>query len=176
MPMLASGVAMITSQQPRRAAFPAKQRPETMPTSGTRPLSPPKRAKASVSRPVTDRRVGVARSTATTFGEQDDGEPQPFDQREEPVLLAVVHLALGAGQHRVVVGEHGGAGLRVVEAVAVDAADPGDQAVGRRVGDEVVERRAGARWAATTSAPYSSKLPGSHRSAMFSRAVLRPPA
>ena len=33
-----------------------------------------------------------------------------------------------------------------------------------------------ARWAAMTSAPYSSKLPGSHRSSMFSRAVRRPPA
>ena len=53
MPMLASGVAMITWQHPSRAALPAKQRPETTPTSGTRPLSAPKRAKASVSSPVT---------------------------------------------------------------------------------------------------------------------------
>ena len=85
------------------------------------------------------RRVGIARSTTTPFGEEDDGQPQPFDQREEPVLLAVVHLALGAGQHRVVVGEHGGAGVRIVEVVAVDAPDPGDQAVGWGVVDEIVE-------------------------------------
>ena len=34
-----SAVAMITSQQPSSAALPAKQRPESMPTSGTRPLT-----------------------------------------------------------------------------------------------------------------------------------------
>ena len=45
-------VAMMTSQQPSRAAFPAKHRPEAMPTSGTRPLSRPNRANAWVSRPV----------------------------------------------------------------------------------------------------------------------------
>jgi hypothetical protein len=39
MPMFASAVAMITSQQPSSTALPAKQRPEAMPTSGTSPLS-----------------------------------------------------------------------------------------------------------------------------------------
>ena len=52
-PMLASGVAMMTWQHPSSAALPAKQRPDTTPTRGTSPLSAPKRAKASVSSPVT---------------------------------------------------------------------------------------------------------------------------
>ena len=39
MPMLESSVAMTTSQAPRIAALPAKQRPELMPMVGTTPLS-----------------------------------------------------------------------------------------------------------------------------------------
>jgi hypothetical protein len=39
MPMLLPSVAMITSLQPSSAALPAKQRPDTIPTTGTRPLS-----------------------------------------------------------------------------------------------------------------------------------------
>ena len=70
MPMLASGVAMMTSQHPSRAALPAKQRPDTRPTSGTRPLSRPNNAKASVSRPVTTAMsVSPGRSPAA-FGEE----------------------------------------------------------------------------------------------------------
>ena len=38
MPMFDPSVAMITSQQPRMAALPAKQYPLTIPTRGTRPL------------------------------------------------------------------------------------------------------------------------------------------
>ncbi len=53
MPMLASAVAITTSQQPSSAALPAKQRPEAMPTSGTRALSRPKRLNARQSSPDT---------------------------------------------------------------------------------------------------------------------------
>ena len=52
MPSEVPGVAMITSQHPRRAALPAKQKPEATPTSGTRPLRAPNSAKAMVSSPV----------------------------------------------------------------------------------------------------------------------------
>ena len=38
MPMFEPAVAITTSQQPRRTALPAKQRPDVIPTSGTRPL------------------------------------------------------------------------------------------------------------------------------------------
>ena len=53
MPMLEFSVAMMTSQQPSSAALPAKQRPETMPTRGARPLSAAKARKLGVSSPAT---------------------------------------------------------------------------------------------------------------------------
>ena len=85
-----------------------------------------------------DGHVGVAGAAAAALGEEDDREAQPLDELEEAVLLAVVHLALGAGQDGVVVREHGAAGPFLAEEVAVDPADAGDEAVGRRVGDEVL--------------------------------------
>ena len=39
MAMFAPAVPTMTSQHPRIAAFPAKQNPDTIPTSGTSPLS-----------------------------------------------------------------------------------------------------------------------------------------
>ncbi len=53
MPIELFSVAMMTSHRPSSAALPAKQRPETMPTRGARPLSAAKRAKLGVSRPAT---------------------------------------------------------------------------------------------------------------------------
>ena len=50
---------MMTSQQPSSAAFPAKQRPDAMPTVGTRPESAAKPRKLGVSRPAT---VGTSMS------------------------------------------------------------------------------------------------------------------
>ena len=43
MPIEELAVAITTSQHPSRDAFPAKQRPEAMPTIGTNPLSRAKR-------------------------------------------------------------------------------------------------------------------------------------
>ena len=54
MPMLLLLSEMITSQQPRKAALPAKQRPETMPTTGTSPLSSAKAANEGWIRPEID--------------------------------------------------------------------------------------------------------------------------
>src|ERR1700749_2372658 len=45
------GGPMITSHVPARAALPAKQRPETMDTNGTWPLSAPSVRKVGTSRP-----------------------------------------------------------------------------------------------------------------------------
>ena len=56
-----------------------------------------------------DGHVGVARAPAAALGEEHDGEAQPLDELEEAVLLAVVHLALGAGQDGIVVRQHGAA-------------------------------------------------------------------
>ena len=138
MPTLASGVAMTTWQHPSRAALPAKQRPDTTPTRGTRPLSAPNSAKASVSRPGHDGHVGVTGPPPAALGEQDDGQSQAFDELEEAVLLAVVHLALGAGQDGIVVRQHGAARPFLVEEVTVDPPDARNEAVCGRVGDEVL--------------------------------------
>jgi hypothetical protein len=51
MPSVESLVAMITSQQPRMAALPAKQRPEVIPTSGTAPDKRPQNSKPRVKPP-----------------------------------------------------------------------------------------------------------------------------
>ena len=88
--------------------------------------------------PGDDGHVGVARTPAAALGEEHDGEAQPLDELEEAVLLAVVHLALGAGQDGIVVRQHGATRPFIVEEVAVDPPDAGHEAVGRRVGDEVL--------------------------------------
>ena len=87
----------------------------------------------------THRATTPAGATAASLGEEHHREPQPFDQREEPVLLPMVHLALGPSQDGVVIGQHGAPGLAVVEALAVDPADAGDEAVGGGAVDQVVE-------------------------------------
>ena len=61
------------------------------------------------------------------------------------------------------------------EQVGVDGGDAGHQPVGRSAFDQLVRLRR-CRWAAMASAPYSTKLPGSHTSATFSRAVRCPVA
>ena len=47
--------------------------------------------------------VDVARPAAAAFGEEDQRQALLLDDLEQPVLLVMVGLALGAGQHRVVV-------------------------------------------------------------------------
>ena len=85
-----------------------------------------------------DGHVRVAGPAAAALGEEHHREAQPLDELEEAVLLAVIHLTLGAGQHGIVVRQHGAAGPVLVEEVAIDPPDAGHQAVGRRVGDEVL--------------------------------------
>src|SRR5438132_1134105 len=55
-PTVVSFVALMTSQQPSNAALPAKQRPDTMPTSGTSPASWANCPKVGTSRPATPSR------------------------------------------------------------------------------------------------------------------------
>ena len=54
--------------------------------------------------------VGVARSSPAALGEEHGRQAHAFDQLEEAVLLAVAERALGACEHRVVVGQHGAGG------------------------------------------------------------------
>ena len=87
--------------------------------------------------------IGVTGPTTATFGEEHDRHPQLLGDLEQPVLLAVVLGALGARQHRVVVGHRDHlrgpfAGLGA-EQLAVDVADSTDQPVGRGGRDQIVE-------------------------------------
>ena len=68
------------------------------------------------------------------------GRRHSLGQLEHAVLLAVVLQPLRAGEHGVVVGHDDAARALVAEQVAVDAADAGDQAVGGRALDQILER------------------------------------
>ena len=83
--------------------------------------------------------VGVAGTAAAALGEEHQRQPPLLGEAEHAVDLLVVHVALGAGQHGVVVGDHHAAGGVRAEFFRVDGGDAGDQAVGRRVADEVVD-------------------------------------
>ena len=170
MPIEASSVATIRSEQPAMTALPAKQRPFTTATRGTRPDKPrPERERARIQRG-DDGVVGVARSSAAALGEEDGRQPHALDQFEQAVLLAVSQRALRAGEHRVVVGEHGTGGPFIAEQLAVDPRGACHQAVtGVRAIRSARSRRW--RWAAMAKRPYSTNESASTRSAMFSRAV-----
>ena len=140
MPIEAFSVAMMTSQQPSSAALPAKQRPETMPTSGTSPDSSAKMWKVVVSSPATPMPSVSPGRPPPPSAKRTTGSRQLLGQLEQPVLLAVVLQALRAGEHGVVVGHgHAARAASAPNSVAVDRADAGDQAVGRGV------RRSGRR-------------------------------
>ena len=59
--------------------------------------------------------VGVARAPGSALGEEDDGEAPVLREFEQAVLLAMVLLALGAGEHRVVVRDHDASRAVLVE-------------------------------------------------------------
>ena len=133
MPMLASGVAMMTSQVPASAALPAKQRPETIDTSGTWPLSAPSDTKCRHVEARDVGHVGVAGPAAAAFGEQHHRQLAAGGQIEDAIGFGMVAHALRTGQDGVVVRQHS----------RLDAADfrhPGDQTIGRGVGDQVLLR------------------------------------
>src|SRR5262249_6532463 len=62
--------------------------------------------------------VGVARATAAALGEQHDRQPALVREAEHAVELLVVHVALGPGEHGVVVGRDHAAGAAVAEQLA----------------------------------------------------------
>ncbi len=86
--------------------------------------------------------VGVAGTAAAALGEEHHRQAQPVGQLEQPVLLLVVHLALRAGEHRVVVGQDRAARALLAEEVAIHGADARDHAVGGRARDQVLDRAA----------------------------------
>ena len=166
-PMFEPSVAMTTSQQPRMAALPAKHRPVVIPTRGTSPLRRPNRLKARQSRPDTPLPSVSPGPPSPALGEEHEREALPLGQLEQAVLLAVVLQALGAGQHRVVVGHHHRRRGRPRYRRRPTRPSAGVRAMSSSTG----RRR---RWAAITTGPYSTRLPGSRRSSTFSRAVRCP--
>ena len=128
---------MMTWQHPSSAALPAKQRPDTTPTSGTLPLERAEQGEGLGVESGHDRHVGVAGASAAALGEEHDREAQPLDELEEAVLLAVVHLALGAGQDGVVVRQDGAAGPVRPKRSPLTRPMPATRPSAGRVGDEV---------------------------------------
>ena len=84
--------------------------------------------------------VGVPGPTPAAFGEQHHRHPQALDELEDSVLLAMVLLSLGAGEHGVVVGQDGARRASVHKSTPVHPSDPGHQAVGRGPLDQLVDR------------------------------------
>ena len=128
---------MIVSQQPSNAAFPAKQRPEAIPTGGNPARERGEQGERLGVETRYDRHVGVTGAPSTAFGEEHEGHAEPSGQLEQPVLLAMVAPSLCAGQDRVVVGGHRTARLAGTEQLAVHGAQARDQTIGRSVRFEV---------------------------------------
>ena len=104
--MFESAVAMITSQQPRMAALPAKQRPDVDAHQRHQAAQCTEQGEGHAVETGDAAAIGVARTAAASLGEEDDRQAKALGQLEQAVLLAVVLQPLGAGQHRVVVGHH----------------------------------------------------------------------
>ncbi len=67
--------------------------------------------------------VGVAGTAAAAFRIKYQRKPPLFGEGEHAVDLLVVHMALGAGEHGVVVGDHHAARLVGADLVGVDGGD-----------------------------------------------------
>jgi hypothetical protein len=83
--------------------------------------------------------VGIAGAAAAALAIKYQRHPPLLGQAQHAVDLLVVHMALGAGQHGVIVGDHHAAGVMRTEFFRVDGGNAGDQAIRRRVLDEVVD-------------------------------------
>ena len=67
--------------------------------------------------------IGVARPAAAAFGVEHQRQPPLLGQREHAVDLLVVHVALGAREHGVVIGDHHAARAFGPEFLGVDGGD-----------------------------------------------------
>ena len=117
---------------------------------------------ARQSRPATPDAVGVAGAAAAALGEEHDRQAPALGELEQAVLLAVVLLALRAGEHGVVVRhQHAarGASRRTAPPFTRPMPATRPSAGVRAIRSSSVRRR---RCAAITSGPYSTKVPGSH--------------
>ena len=83
--------------------------------------------------------VGVAGPAAAAFGIKHQRHAPVFRQRQHAVDLLVVHVALRAREHGVVIGHDDAAGALGAELLGIDGGDAHHEAVGRRALDEIVE-------------------------------------
>ena len=128
MPMLERSVPMMTSQQAKSAALPAKQSPKLTPMSGTRPDSLAKSVKTLASTP-----------TVPTLPR---GRPSPSENSTRgtrqscaiswTLFLPIVTVGIGSG--RVVAVHHGDPRAFIANEVGVDAAESHDRPAGGRSG------------------------------------------
>jgi len=94
-------------------------------------------ARSSGSKPAKSSRVAGA--TAAAFRVEHQRQAPLLGKAEHAVDLLVVHMALGAGEHGVIIGDHHAARFASPDLVGIDGGDAGDQTVGGRVLDQVVE-------------------------------------
>ena len=168
MPMFEPAVAMTTSQQPSMAALPAKQRPDVMPTSGTRPLTAARTARRPGSRGRTRRRRRC----------RPAGRRRP--RRRTRPAAAGARPARTAGPS---CGGSGGPGCRpapcsrttctTVGRPSTVPTPPTSPSAGVRA-IEVLERAAPALGGDDQRRRTRRSVPGSTRSSTFSRAVRWP--
>ena len=83
--------------------------------------------------------IGVAGAAAAALGIEHERHPPLLDQAEHAVDLLVVHVALGASQHGVVVCDHHAAGRFGTELRGIHRGSPRDQTVGRSIPDQVLQ-------------------------------------
>ena len=172
MPIFASWGAMITSQQPSRAAFPAKQKRPTIPIVGEPVRSErAKRTKVIMSRPA-GLRGGVSTGQASAALSEDHQGPSAV----VPPSSATVQSSCGPSRpgcpRRIcpVVSQNHDSRAPSVKRLSIDRCQSGDQPVGW-----------GELYQLFVRPPLSlcrehersilDKRPGSTRSPMFSRAV-----
>ena len=83
--------------------------------------------------------VGIAGTAAAALGVEHQRQPPLLGEPKHAVDLLVVHVALGARQHGVVIGDHHAAGAFRAEFFRVHGGDARNQPVGGRVHDEVID-------------------------------------
>jgi hypothetical protein len=84
--------------------------------------------------------VRIPGPSPSALGKENQGCALFIGQLEKPVHLFMIEVALGAGQHRIVVGHDHAAGRLFTKLRRVDRSKPRDQAIGRRSGNEIVNR------------------------------------
>ena len=106
--------------------------------TGTRPESWANCTKDGPSSPVMPSRSVSPGRPPPPSAIEHQRQPPLLGRAEHAVDLLVVHVALGAGEHGVVVGDHHAAGGFRAEFVRVHGGDARNQAVGRRVLDQII--------------------------------------